>query len=142
MTGPDRLRRAKNRCIAGTRNHEPQSHHKSHGQRGARPLKRISFVKHRDAQLKLASNVDESRPPQCVPISNVSTLPLHGTPFTAIARRSRGRMSRADACTLVFYAHDHYNRQQARSQHSAKMSRANNLSVMPTLVRPVMGSYE
>ena len=48
----------------------------------------------------------------------------------------------ADACTLVFYAHDHYDRHQARSQHCREMSCANNRCVMPTLVRPVMGSYE
>ena len=72
---------------------------------------------HRDAHLKLASNVDESRPPTTRVCTHFECEYI-ASQWHAIAGRWR-----THACTLVFYAHDHYNRHQARSQHCSKMSR-------------------
>ena len=64
---------------------------------------------HRDAQLRLASNVDESQPPITRVCTNFECEYI-ATQWHAIARRSR-----THARTLVFCAHDHNNRHQARS---------------------------
>ena len=61
---------------------------------------------HRDAQLKLASNVDESQPP----ITRVCTNFECAYIATQWHRHAIARRLRTQTCTLVFYAHDHYNR--------------------------------
>ena len=88
----------------------------------------------RDAQPKLPSNVDESQPPITRVCTNFECAYI-ATQWHAIARRSR-----THARTLVFYAHDHYGRHQARSQHCSEMSRVNHLRVMPSLVRPIIAA--